>query len=68
MANFLFEQTEEGMQIVKMAKEKELAGNQKLLHRALLYEGIGYFLTSFEKHMNQQRLDFRQLALASLQA
>lgn len=56
------------MQIVKTAKEKELAGSQKLLHRALLYEGIGFFLTSFEKHMNQQRLECRQHALASLQA
>lgn len=53
--------------MVQKAKENEEAGPPKLLHRVFLYEGIGFFLRSFEKHMNQQRLKDMEAALASLQ-
>jgi len=61
-------QIEEGMEAVQQAKQNEETGSsQRLLARVFLHEGIGYFLRSFEKHMNQQRLNDMEAALASLQ-
>jgi len=59
--------TKAGLDLVEMAKVKEQAGNQKLLSRVYLYEGIGYFLRSFERFMNQQRIEEMDSSLAALQ-
>ena len=48
-------------------KAKVHAEAQKLLHRVYLMEGITFFLQSFEKHMNQQRLEDINSAINSLQ-
>ncbi|XP_021951202.1 tetratricopeptide repeat protein 7B isoform X2 [Folsomia candida] len=46
-----------GLDFVHQAKKKEEDWKQKLASRVLLYEGIGYFLQSFEKFMHQQRCE-----------
>ncbi|CAG7716142.1 unnamed protein product [Allacma fusca] len=61
-------EVQEGLDLVAKAKEKELAGAQKMLQRVCLYEGIGTFLLSFEKHMHQQRLHDLDTAIAVLQS
>ena len=54
--------------MVVRAKEKESAGTQRFLQRCHLYEGIGKFLSSFEKHMHQQRLEDLEAAITVLQS
>jgi hypothetical protein len=58
-----------GLDLIEIAKAKELllSGNQKLMPRVHLYEGIGRFLRSFEKFMNQQRAAELEASVNALQ-
>jgi hypothetical protein len=55
-----------GLDLVQQAKKKDEIWKQKLMSRVYLYEGIGYFLQSFERFMHQQRCKEIDASLASM--
>lgn len=55
-----------GLGFVEQAKKKDDSRKQKGFSRVLLYEGIGYFLLSFERFMHQQRCQELDASVAAM--
>lgn len=62
----MFNRPKEGVEWSKEALDREMANNQQLLSRCLLYQGIGYHLQGLQAYVRKDKEEFQKNALNSL--